>query len=186
MSYPMNIGEAAKAAGVTAKMIRHYEEQGLIAEAARTDAGYRQYTERDVSALKFIRQCRSLGFSMKQIAQLLTLWADADRQSRDVKALASEHIAELERKMEEMAQMKAALERLASDCRGDEGAHCPILEQLSGHAAPPIAPAATKTTASRGHATARRPRQDDVHHGLLAWMHSAHRPGASEHAWQRS
>ena len=135
MGYPMNIGEAAQAAGVTAKMIRHYEQLGLIPEAARTDSGYRQYTAREVAVLTFIRQSRSMGFSIRQIAQLLTLWADDQRQSREVKALAAQHIAELDRKMQEMAQMKAALERLATGCHGDQRADCPILDELEsgGH-----------------------------------------------------
>jgi Cu(I)-responsive transcriptional regulator len=186
MSDPMNIGEAAAAAGVTAKMIRHYESLGLIPEAARTEAGYRQYTAREVSALRFIRQSRSLGFPVKQIAKLLTLWADAARESREVKALASEHLAELDRKMQEMAQMKTALEALANDCRGDHRADCPILEQLSGSSAPPMAPLQTTSIpAGRREAAARRPRQrDDVHHGLLAWMQSVNRSGGTEHAWR--
>ena len=97
MGYPMNIGEAGQAAGVTAKMIRHYEALGLIPQAARTDAGYRQYTAREVATLRFIRQGRSMGFSMKQIEQLLGLWTDTNRESRDVNVLAREHIAELDR-----------------------------------------------------------------------------------------
>jgi MerR family transcriptional regulator, copper efflux regulator len=186
MGYPMNIGEAALAAGVTAKMIRHYEGLGLIAEASRTDAGYRQYTARDVTVLRFIRQSRSMGFSIKQIEQLLGLWADNNRQSREVKDLAREHIAELDRKMAEMAQMKASLERIAAGCRGDERADCPILSQLSGDAAaqPPAAPKPRAT--HRPGRTADRPasRQPERHDlgGLSAWMHGLRQTGTTQHA----
>jgi Cu(I)-responsive transcriptional regulator len=174
MAYPMNIGEAAMAAGVTAKMIRHYESLGLIPEAARTDAGYRQYTARDVAVLRFVRQSRGLGFSMKQIAQLLALWADTNRESREVKELASRHIAELDRKMQEMAQMKAALEELARQCRGDDHADCAILADLSNGVAPTSAALPTQAPAKRTRSapeSAGRTRHD-AHHGLVAWMQS--------------
>ena len=182
MSYPMNIGEAAQAAGVSAKMIRHYEELGLISEAFRTEAGYRQYSAREVAVLRFIRQLRAMGFSTKQISQLLALWADTGRESREVKALASQHIADLDRKMHEMAQMKAALEKLAAGCRGDHRAECPILDELSDNAAPIAAaptPRRTRTAqpAPRPTATSDRP----VHAGLMAWMHGVGRGGAVEH-----
>jgi Cu(I)-responsive transcriptional regulator len=186
MTHPMNIGQAATAAGVTAKMIRHYEQLGLIPEAARTDSGYRQYTAREVAVLTFIRQSRSMGFSIRQIAQLLTLWADDQRQSREVKALAAQHIAELDRKMQEMAQMKAALERLATGCHGDQRADCPILDQLSNHAAathvPPAAaarPAAKAAARPRGPAAAPQAARPD-HDGLAAWMRSLHRAASMD------
>jgi Cu(I)-responsive transcriptional regulator len=127
----MNIGEAAEAAGVSAKMIRHYEQIGLIATAARTDSGYRQYSERDVSVLRFIRQSRRLGFSMQQIADLLGLWSNRRRASRKVKEVAQQHLAELELKMREMAEMKTALERLVASCHGSDDPHCAILDQLA-------------------------------------------------------
>lgn len=186
MAYPMNIGEAAQAAGVTAKMIRHYEGLGLIAEASRTDAGYRQYTERDVAVLRFIRQSRSMGFSIKQIEQLLGMWADTNRQSREVKALAREHIAELDRRMAEMAQMKASLEQIADGCKGDERADCPILSRLSGDAAAHRAAAPqTKPGHARSRKTARtegRPSERHEHFGLSAWMHGLRQAGTAEHA----
>jgi MerR family copper efflux transcriptional regulator len=127
----MNIGEAAAAAGVTAKMARHYESLGLLPTVARSDAGYRQYGEREVAMLRFIRQARALGFSMKQIEALLDLWRNTRRQSRTVKALAQEHIAELDVKMHEMAQMRATLEHLVSCCHGDDRPDCPILDELA-------------------------------------------------------
>ena len=190
MTHPMNIGQAATAAGVTAKMIRHYEQLGLIPEAARTDSGYRQYTAREVAVLTFIRQSRSMGFSIRQIAQLLTLWADDQRQSREVKALAAQHIAELDRKMQEMAQMKAALERLATGCHGDQRADCPILDELANHAAvthalpalkaapSSIAKATARPRASASAAAPQAARPD--HDGLAAWMRSLHRAASME------
>ena len=102
MSYPMNIGEAAQAAGLTAKMIRDYEALGLIPQASRTESGYRQYTKRDVDMLRFIRQARSMSFSIKQVEQLLSLWSDTQRESSHVKALAQAQMAELDRKIERM------------------------------------------------------------------------------------
>lgn len=185
MGYPMNIGEAAQAAGVTAKMIRHYEGLGLIAEASRTDAGYRQYTERDVTVLRFIRQSRSMGFSIKQIEQLLGMWADTNRQSREVKGLAREHIADLERKMATMARMKASLERIAAGCQGDERADCPILNELSGYTAPhrPTVPQ-SKAPKDRSRTMERtQPRQPERHEhaGLSAWMYGLRQASTAEH-----
>lgn len=190
MTHPMNIGQAATAAGVTAKMIRHYEQLGLIPEAARTDSGYRQYTAREVAVLTFIRQSRSMGFSIRQIAQLLTLWADDQRQSREVKALAAQHIAELDRKMQEMAQMKAALERLATGCHGDQRADCPILDELSNRASANHASPAVKAAPKAAAKAAARPRAPASaaaplaarpdHDGLAAWMRSLHRAASME------
>ena len=128
---PVNIGAAAKASGVTAKMIRHYEEIGLIPQAKRTDSGYRRYSSNDVHTLRFIRQARVLGFSIKQIETLLGLWQNRRRASATVKRLAMEHVAELERKISEMQVMKATLERLAVSCHGDQRPDCPILDGLA-------------------------------------------------------
>lgn len=130
MSQGMNIGEAAKASGVSAKMIRHYESVGLFPEAARTEAGYRRYTDREVSTLRFIRQSRDLGFSIEQIRELLGLWQNRKRPSRQVKALAQAHIQELEEKLKELQAMKATLEHLVSCCHGDDRPDCPIIETL--------------------------------------------------------
>ncbi|MBG7618852.1 Cu(I)-responsive transcriptional regulator [Herbaspirillum sp. AP02] len=126
----MNIGEAASASGVSAKMIRHYEETGLIPRAGRTDAGYRVYGERDVHLLRFIRQARQLGFSMAQVSDLIGLWLDQSRSSRKVKQLAQTHIGELDQRIRELQTMKATLERLAQDCHGDSRPDCPILDAL--------------------------------------------------------
>ena len=126
----MNIGEAAKASGVSAKMIRYYEETGLIPPAARTAAGYRTYGEREVRILRFVARARDLGFSMDGIAELLSLWRDRSRQSADVKRLATEQVAGLRRRIREMEEMAATLETLASCCAGDDRPDCPILHDL--------------------------------------------------------
>lgn len=129
----MNIGEAAKASGVSAKMIRHYESVDLLAPAARTGAGYRQYTEKDVHMLQFIRRSRDLGFSIEEIRGLLSLWQDRKRPSRQVKAMALAHIADLEQKAQEILAMKSTLEHLARCCKGDDRPACPILDDLADH-----------------------------------------------------
>jgi Cu(I)-responsive transcriptional regulator len=126
----MNIGDAAAASGVSAKMIRHYESVALLPPAARTDAGYRQYTASDVHTLRFIRRARDLGFSLDEIRDLLGLWQDRGRPSRQVKALAQAHIADLDRRAHELLDMKAALEHLVRGCRGDDRPECPILQGL--------------------------------------------------------
>lgn len=127
----VNIGEAADASGLSAKMIRHYEERGLVPKASRTFSGYRMYNEQDVHMLRFIRQARTLGFSVKQISDLLSLWRDQSRPSSKVKTLAQEHIARLEEKIQELVAMKSELERLVDCCGGDERPDCPILDKLS-------------------------------------------------------
>ena len=127
----MNIGEAAKASGVSTKMIRHYESIGLIDAARRTDAGYRLYSERDVQVLQFIHRSRTLGFSLEQIRTLLALWQDKQRASKDVRAMARQHIDELDRKIADMQAMRRTLETLATRCHGDERPDCPILDDLS-------------------------------------------------------
>ncbi|TFW33363.1 Cu(I)-responsive transcriptional regulator [Massilia horti] len=129
----LNIGDAAKASGVSTKMIRHYESIGLIDAARRTDSGYRLYSEQDVQVLQFIHRGRALGFSLEQIRELLALWQDKGRASADVRALARSHIEELNRKIAEMEAMKRTLEKLASCCRGDNRPDCPILDDLAMH-----------------------------------------------------
>jgi len=129
--YPLNIGEAARASGVSAKMIRHYEAINLISAPKRTYSGYRTYSEQDVHALRFVHQARRLGFSIKQIGELLGLWQNQQRPSSKVKSLALEHIAELDQKISEMVAMKATLAHLADHCNGDDRPECPILEGLA-------------------------------------------------------
>lgn len=126
----MNIGEAARASGVSAKMIRYYEETGLIAPATRTSSGYRTYGDKDVQTLRFIRRARDLGFSVENIGELLALWRDRSRQSVDVKRLANEQVTGLRRRIREMEEMAATLETLAACCAGDDRPDCPILRDL--------------------------------------------------------
>lgn len=126
-----NIGGAAQASGVSAKMIRHYEAIGLITRPRRSLSGYRTYSESDIHTLRFIKQARNLGFSMKQISVLLNLWQNRTRPSREVKNIALQHIQELDEKIREMQVMKATLERLARHCHGDERPDCPILDGLA-------------------------------------------------------
>jgi Cu(I)-responsive transcriptional regulator len=126
-----NIGEAAAATGVSAKMIRHYEGIGLIPEVGRTFAGYRLYGEADLNRLRFIKRARNLGFSMKQIEALLALWADPGRASAQVKRLAQAHAAELEAKIAEMQAMQRTLLDLARHCHGNQRPDCPILDDLA-------------------------------------------------------
>lgn len=133
----MNIGEAAKASGVSSKMIRHYESVGLFPEALRTESGYRQYTAKEVSTLRFVRHSRDLGFSIEQIRELLGLWQDRKRPSRQVRALAQAHIAELDAKLEELHAMKATLAHLVRCCHGDDRPDCPIIDSLAHETAAP-------------------------------------------------
>ena len=131
-----NIGEAAKRTGVSAKMIRHYESLRLLKPARRTDAGYRLYDESDVHTLRFIRRGRDLGFSMREIQQLLGLWQNRRRASAEVRRIAQGHIVALNTKIQELESMRHTLEQLVHDCHGDARPDCPILDDLaetSGH-----------------------------------------------------
>ncbi len=135
MNGRLNIGEAAARSGVSAKMLRHYESLGLLGDVPRTESGYRQYSEREVHLLRFIRRGRDLGFSMAEIAELLRLWQDRDRASSQVKKIAQAHIADLDRRLAEMQAMRQTLLQLTQCCHGDERPDCPILEGLAGSAA---------------------------------------------------
>lgn len=126
----MNIGDAARLSGVSAKMIRYYEEAGLIPEVARTAAGYRMFRDIDVYKLHFIRRCRELGFSLAQTGELLCLWGNHSRQSADVKKLVESHINELTRKIQEFQRMASILTTLSDCCAGDDKPECPILSAL--------------------------------------------------------
>ena len=126
-----NIGEAAARSGVSAKMIRHYESLSLLPKVGRTASGYRQYGPREVHTLRFVRRARELGFSMVEIAALLKLWQNRRRASADVKRIALSHVADLGRRMNEMAAMKRTLESLAACCHGDDRPDCPILDELA-------------------------------------------------------
>lgn len=135
---PFNIGEAARQSDVSAKMVRHYESLGLLPSVDRTDSGYRQYTDKEVHTLRFIKRSRDLGFSMAEIAELLKLWQNRRRSSSDVRKIALKHVADLNERMSEMEAMKRALETLIHCCHDDHRPDCPILDQLgqvrNGHA----------------------------------------------------
>jgi len=133
----MNIGEAARASGVSAKTIRYYEVAGLIATAGRTGGGYRVYTQADVYGLRFIKRARDLGFSIERIRRLLDLWQDKSRASRDVKRLALDHVAEITAKIAAMSTVRDAVQELADKCDGDDRPECPILHDLEGRAPNP-------------------------------------------------
>ncbi|MDB6143168.1 MAG: cu(I)-responsive transcriptional regulator [Pseudomonas sp.] len=126
----MNIGQAAKNSGLSAKMIRYYESIGLLKAANRTDSGYRLYRNDDLHTLAFIKRSRDLGFSLEEVGKLLTLWQDRGRASADVKALAHEHINALNQKIEELASLRDTLQELVEHCHGDNRPDCPILKDL--------------------------------------------------------
>jgi len=132
METDMNIGTAAARSGLPAKTIRYYEEIGLLAPG-RADNGYRDYSLSDVHRLRFLQRSRSLGFSVEECRQLLSLYGDTHRESAEVKALAEAKLAEIDRKISELAELRAALNHLVSACRGDARPDCPILEGLAGH-----------------------------------------------------
>lgn len=130
----MQIGEASRATGVSAKMIRHYESIGLIPAADRRDSNYRDYGAEDVHRLGFIRRARDLGFAIEEIRDLLKLWGDRRRSSRNVKKLTLDHIAELDAKIALLGEMRATLAHLADCCDGGDRPDCPIIESLAGTA----------------------------------------------------
>lgn len=178
----MNIGEAAAAAGVTPKMVRHYESIGMIPDVQRTDAGYRLYSPKEVSMLRFIRQARTLGFPVKRIDLLLALWRDDHRASREVKELAQQHLDELQERQREIDEMRSMLSHLVSLCKGDDDPHCAILEQLSTSAGQPTGAAerpaskSLKQVRAGTKAPARKNRHDSPaapvptpHADLMAW-----------------
>ena len=132
----MNIGEASTASGVSAKMIRYYEEIGLITPAARTGNNYRTYGGDQVHVLRFIKRARSLGFSLEETQALLKLWQDRSRESAAVKDIATTHIDDLERRIAEMQGMVKTLKHLAHCCGGNDRPDCPILDDLAGSASP--------------------------------------------------
>lgn len=127
----MNIGQAARRSGLSAKMIRYYESIGLLRPAQRSDSGYRVYQAQDLHSLAFIKRSRDLGFSLDEVARLLTLWQDRQRASADVKALAMQHIDELNRRIEELVSLRDTLDELVATCQGDDRPDCPILKGLA-------------------------------------------------------
>lgn len=127
----MNISEAARKSGLSAKMIRYYEAIGLFPPMARSEAGYRRYTDQDLQTLLFVKQARSLGFSMAHISELMRLWRDGNRASSAVKQLAEAHIADLDAKATALVAMSRALKALVDSCPGDDGSACPIVDGLA-------------------------------------------------------
>lgn len=127
----MNIGQASRVSGLSAKMIRHYEHIGLLAPAKRTLSGYRQYEATDIRTLLFIKRCRALGFSLERIKVLISLWNDRHRNSSDVKQLALNYISELDKDISKLLLIRNELEHLANACHGDERHECPILDDLA-------------------------------------------------------
>ncbi|QCP54954.1 Cu(I)-responsive transcriptional regulator [Trinickia violacea] len=135
----MNIGQAASASGVSAKMIRYYESIDLIQVAGRSEGGYRIYGQDDVHVLRFIHQSRTLGFPIEQIRLLLALWRDQHRASAQVKAIAAQHIAELDTRIAELVEMRDTLAHLARHCAGDQRPSCPILDEIARGDGPKLA-----------------------------------------------
>ena len=135
----MNIGQAADAAGISAKMIRHYEAIRLVPKAARRSSNYRDYSKEDIDRLRFIRRSRELGFSIDRIRDLLKLWSDRSRSNDDVRKLALAHVGELETKAAELQAMIGTLKRLATACKKGDRPDCPIIVELGGGAATPTA-----------------------------------------------
>ncbi|MBY0418835.1 MAG: Cu(I)-responsive transcriptional regulator [Pararheinheimera sp.] len=127
----VTIGQAAKQTGLSAKMIRHYEDAGLVHKAHRTDAGYRLYNSQQLQQLSFIKQSRTLGFSIAQISSLLGLWRDPQRSSKEVRQLAEVHLDEIKQKVAELQQMQQVLQQLADSCCGDDQPQCAILDGLT-------------------------------------------------------
>ncbi|MBO1075837.1 MerR family DNA-binding protein [Roseomonas marmotae] len=125
----MNIGTAAKLSGINAKMIRHYEQLGLL-RGRRLANGYRDYDEADVATLRFIRHARALAFPLEDVRKLLALWADRNRASADVRRIALDHVTALESKAQAMQAMASSLRHLAEHCCGDARPDCPILDEL--------------------------------------------------------
>ena len=138
MTGVMNIGEAARQSGVSAKMVRHYESLGLLPRVQRSDSGYRQYSDAEVHTLRFIKRSRELGFSMPEIAELVSLWQNRRRASGSVRRIAQKHADELAQRIAAMQAMQQTLAHLIHGCHGDERPDCPILDDLAGPALAPV------------------------------------------------
>lgn len=129
----INIGEASKATGISQKMIRHYEGQGLLTHPPRTDAGYRLYNEDALNTLHFIRRARDLGFGIPGISELLDLWRNRRRSSATVKKMAQTQIDALQQRIDSMESMKRSLQDLVQQCHGDNRSACPILDDMASN-----------------------------------------------------
>jgi Cu(I)-responsive transcriptional regulator len=127
----MNIGELAKETGIAAKTIRYYESVGLLAAPPRSGGNYRIYGERDLATLRFVQRARNLGFSVREVGDLVALWQDRQRASADVRALATAHLGKIERKLKELEAMRATLDHLIKRCHGNKRPDCPIIDELA-------------------------------------------------------
>ncbi len=130
----MHIGDASELSGVPAKTIRYYESVNLIAPANREANGYRRYTENDIRTLQFVSRARGLGFSVKEVGTLLELYRDHNRLSADVRRIATDHVDEIDRKIDKLQAMRRTLIHLVDRCHGDSRPDCPILDDLAGEA----------------------------------------------------
>ena len=155
MQEGMNIGQAAKATGISAKMIRYYEDTGLFGPVARTGSGYRIYSPRDIHTLGFIKRSRDMGFSVERIAELLQLWQDRSRHSADVKRMALEHVQVLEQRIAELQDMVRTVQSLANCCAGDDRPDCPILRDIETGVPMHDAPLPTRFGSTTGGRTQR-------------------------------
>jgi len=129
--WPVTIGEAARLSGISPKMLRHYEGLGLLGQVPRSGGNYRQYQERDVHTLRFIRRSRDMGFALHDIAALVDLWHNRRRSSQQVKRVAQQHLEQLDRKIDELQAMRRTLDALICQCPGDSRPDCPILDDLA-------------------------------------------------------
>ena len=145
----MNIGQASKTSGVSAKMIRYYESIGLLPEADRRESGYRDYGTPDIHRLAFVRRARDLGFSMDQIRALLSLWSDSGRSDAEIRAVASAHVEELETQAQRLQEMIGSLNHLIRACKRGDRPHCPIITELGGGVAEGPSPLNKKKPSSR-------------------------------------
>ncbi len=128
--WPVNIGTAARLSGISSKMLRHYEAQGMLGEVARTDSNYRQYSLADVHTLRFIRRARDMGFSLEAVNELVSLWHNRRRSSASVKRIAQRHHEELGQRIAALQAMQRSLDTLLCHCPGNERPDCPILDDL--------------------------------------------------------
>ena len=131
----MNIGDAAEASGLSAKMIRHYEAIELV-HPQRRGNNYRDFSAHDVAELSFIRHARDLAFPLEEVRRLLALWRDRNRASAEVRQVALDHVAALEAKAQSLQAMAGSLRHLAQHCQGDGRPECPILDVLEGRQEP--------------------------------------------------
>ena len=129
----MNVGQAADQAGLPVKTVRYYADIGLVEPSGRTESGYRIYGEGEVSKLTFIRRARAFDFSVKDCRELLGLYEDKTRSSRDVKAIALKRLEEIDDKLAELHKLREELARVANECHGDNRPDCPILKSFSGN-----------------------------------------------------